>query len=283
MSQASPTAMSATGTGWPRTVPARLRPNAPPPVPFAYATARSVISPGASFCRNTSIVAPRRARVPDRSRSISSSPDPSALRSDRLTSVVSPAPSALLHVALRRDPFRAGGAAAGTLVLDRDLGLAHRVADGLGAGVDVLAQPDLLDHPRLLVDHRLLAALRGLDRALLEGRVAGRHLAVDRAALDLDPLLAQVDLLLDRTLDDVAAHPHAAAADLALADPDLLLDDRDRLLALAQVTGGALAGQPRAGRGGAGRSGAVAGRGGGAPRALGGRHPAGHGAGLVAG
>src|SRR3954451_11861444 len=210
MSQASPTAMSATGTGWPRTVPARLRPNAPPPVSFAYATARSVISPGASFCRNTSIVAPRRARVPDRSRSISSSPDPSVLRSDRLTSVVSPAPSALLHVALRRDPFRAGGAAASALVLDLDLGLAHRVAHGLGAGVDVLAQPDLLDHPRLLVDYRLLAATRGLDPLLLEHGVAGLARAIHRPALDLDPRLPQLDLLLGRALDDAAAHPHPA-------------------------------------------------------------------------
>src|SRR3954451_17793212 len=317
MSQASPTPMSATGTGWPRTVPARLRPNAPPPVSFAYAIARSAISPGDSFRCSTSIVALRRARVPERSRSISSTPDPSALRSDWLTSVlpdrsivlgrlartpgtVSPPPvkarsggakahgraipfpaaSALLQVALRRDPFRA---ASGALVLDLDLGLAYRVAHRLGEGVGLLAQPDLLDHPRLLVDDRLLAALGGRNLLLLEHVVAGLDRALDRAALDLDPLLAQADLLLDRALDDVAAHPHPAAADLALADPDLLLDDRNCLLALAQVTGGALAGQPRAGRGGAGRSGAVAGRGGGAPRELGGRHPAGHGAGLVAG
>ena len=71
-----------------------------------------------------------------------------------------------------------------------------------------------------------------------------------------DPLLAQVDLLLDRALDDVAAHPDAAAADLALADPDLLLDDRDRLLALAQLGGGAVPAGP--GRAAVGR-GAVAG------------------------
>ena len=56
------------------------------------------------------------------------------------------------------------------------------------------------------------------------------QLAVDRTALDADMLLAQLDLLLDRTLGDVAAHPHAAAANLALANPQLFLSRLDHLV-----------------------------------------------------
>lgn len=50
--------------------------------------------------------------------------------------------------------------------------------------------------------------------------------AVDRAALDVDALLAQTDDLLDRALDDAGADADAAALDHALADAQLLLDDR---------------------------------------------------------
>src|SRR4051794_2386479 len=153
-----------------------------------------------------------------------------------------------------RAALRAGdaGVAPGAVVLDLDLLLADRVAHRLGAGLDVLADADLLDHPCFLVDDRLLAAFAGLDHLLLEHGVTRLDQAVDRPALDLDPLLAQVHLLLDRALDDVAADPHRAAADLARADPELLLGPLHHP-ALGHVAGGRGAGQPEAGRGGAGR------------------------------
>src|SRR4051812_49669520 len=149
-----------------------------------------------------------------------------------------------------RDTPRAGDvrATVGAAVLDLDLLLADRVAHRLGAGLDVLADADLLDHPRFLVDDRLLAAFAGLDHLLLEHGVTRFDRAVDRPALDLDPLLAQVHLLLDRALDDVAADPHRAAADLARADPELLLGPLHHP-ALGHVAGGRGAGQPEAGRG----------------------------------
>src|SRR3954451_25443894 len=55
-----------------------------------------------------------------------------------------------------RDTPRAGDvrATVGAGVLDLDLLLADRVAHRLGAGLDVLADADLLDHPCFLVDDR---------------------------------------------------------------------------------------------------------------------------------
>src|SRR4051794_41691993 len=103
-------------------------------------------------------------------------------------------------VALRRDPLVGpegtllpddAGPAVGPIILDLDLLLADRVAHRLGAGLDVLADADLLDHARLLGDDRLLAALAGLDHLLPEHGVARLDRAVHRPALDLDPLLAQ--------------------------------------------------------------------------------------------
>jgi hypothetical protein len=43
-------------------------------------------------------------------------------------------------------------------------------------------------------------------------------------------LLTQRHLLVHRHLADIGAHPRAAALDLAAADDQLLLDDRDHLL-----------------------------------------------------
>jgi hypothetical protein len=53
-------------------------------------------------------------------------------------------------------------------------------------------------------------------------------------------LLAQADLLVDRHFANIGADARAAAADFALADAQLLLDDRDMLLGDG---GGALAGR----------------------------------------
>ncbi len=59
------------------------------------------------------------------------------------------------------------GAANRAVVLDIDLGAAHRVADSLGAVRDVLADADLLDDAGRLADDGLLVDLFHLDRALL--------------------------------------------------------------------------------------------------------------------
>src|SRR6185437_5064051 len=108
-----------------------------------------------------------------------------------------------------------------------------------------------------LADHRLLGPRGHLDRALAERVVPFARRPVDRAAIDADVFLAQSDLLLDRALDDIAPHPHAAAADFPLADPQPLLGDRDALL------GGA---RPRPGRRGPRRHARRAERTGGARR-----------------
>src|SRR5689334_3060172 len=122
------------------------------------------------------------------------------------------------------------------VVLNLDFLLAHSVANGLGFVLDVFAQADLLGHPRRLGDHRLLATLDRLDRTLLECSLRASDLAVDRPPVDADMLLAQLDLLLDRTLGDVAAHPHAAAANLALANPQLFLSCLDHRVISAVCT-----------------------------------------------
>jgi hypothetical protein len=58
-----------------------------------------------------------------------------------------------------------------------------------------------------------------------------------RTTLDVDALVAQADLLLHRGLDRVAAHPYPAAPDLALADEQPLLDERDHLLSASKALG----------------------------------------------
>ena len=56
-------------------------------------------------------------------------------------------------------------------------------------------------------------------------------------ALDLDMLLAQVDLLAHRPLDHTGLDAHPAVADLALADMQFLLGDRDDLVASTHARG----------------------------------------------
>ena len=62
------------------------------------------------------------------------------------------------------------------------------------------------------------------------------------APLHVDVLLAQRHLLGHRGLDNVGAHPHPAALDVALADPNLLLNDRDDLLSTSAGGGGRCSG-----------------------------------------
>jgi hypothetical protein len=68
-------------------------------------------------------------------------------------------------------------------------------------------------------------------RALLERTVTDRS-ALSRPALDFDPFIAQIDLLLDRTFDDKAAHANRSLHSF-LANLDLLLGQRDGFVVLA--------------------------------------------------
>ena len=69
--------------------------------------------------------------------------------------------------------------------------------------------------------------LDNLDLALLRhAKIAG---ARNRPMLDLDPLVAQGQVFLDRLFDGVRMHPDAALLDDTLADLQLLLIDRDYL------------------------------------------------------
>src|SRR5205085_8582558 len=54
-------------------------------------------------------------------------------------------------------------------------------------------------------------------------------------ALDVHALLAEGDLLFHRPLGDVAVDAHAAGGDATLPDAQLLLHDRDGLMALLHL------------------------------------------------
>jgi hypothetical protein len=120
--------------------------------------------------------------------------------------------------------------------IDVDFRVAHRVGDGLAAGVALLAEPDFLDHPRLLVDHRLFRALFGLYGAVPERIFTDAGGAICRPSLDLDVLVEQRDLIRVRLLANVGADPDAAVACVALAETKLLLGSRNGLFATRRVT-----------------------------------------------
>src|SRR3954465_7199149 len=236
MSQAMPAPRSATGTGRPRTVPARLRPNAPAPLSLAYATARSAISPGASLRRSASMVAPRRARVPERSRSILSTSDPAALRSYRFTSVASPIGRWFLDGRLARrgghEPdVRAPAPRACRLrALDVGLRLAQLGQQRVGLlllGQGRVEQPlDLVQPDQLRPaaqravarDLVVLDRLRRRDQARVQRRAAGE-------------LLHHLLAFLEDALDRFARH----ALGLLAQEPEDLLEAPDLLLGLAAV------------------------------------------------
>src|SRR3954469_18289205 len=118
----------------------------------------------------------------------------------------------------------------GAVVVNFDLGMTNRIPHGLGVLIDFLAHDDFLVSRHALLDDRLLVSLNNLDLALLRhAEIAG---ARNRAMLDLDPLVAYGYRLLDRTLDGVGMHPHTLLGG-ALANFQLLLDDRNDFLALA--------------------------------------------------
>lgn len=61
-----------------------------------------------------------------------------------------------------------------------------------------------------------------LDDAILEQRLSRRDRAIHWTAFDLNGFVTEIDLLIDRRFDDIAAYSNAAVADVALADPKLL-------------------------------------------------------------
>src|ERR671933_751648 len=118
-----------------------------------------------------------------------------------------------------------------------DVRAADRIPDRLGAILGFLVDHDLFDDPRLLPDHRLLVALTHLEAALADRAKVGIGCwTVNRAAINADGLVAEVDLLLDRPFLHARGDADTAALDLALADVDLFLNDRHaHLTALIEV------------------------------------------------
>ena len=122
---------------------------------------------------------------------------------------------------------------------------------GIAAGtlVGVLADHNLFLHARLLADYRLLGMFLGFDHPILKHGVARAHRTVDRFPLNLDGFVPQINLLADRRFDHVAANPHPAVIDVALAHAQLLFIDGDDLVFSLRHGG------RRRGRSGQGRSG----------------------------
>src|ERR1043166_3842131 len=117
-----------------------------------------------------------------------------------------------------------------SIVLDLDFRVTDRVSHSLGALIGFFSDADLFFHPRLFGHDRFLAVCRDVPRPLLKG--VAWHIgapAIDRPALDGDPLLAQRKTFLCRTFDRVDAHPNVTLLDLALADLQLLLVDGNYL------------------------------------------------------
>ena len=112
-----------------------------------------------------------------------------------------------------------------------DLFLANRVAHRLGALCALSADHDFLAHLGGLVDRWNLMRFTDFYRPLLERMVTDRS-ALSRPALDFDPFIAQIDLLLDRAFDDKAAHVNRSLYP-CLADLNLLLGQRDGFVVLA--------------------------------------------------
>lgn len=69
--------------------------------------------------------------------------------------------------------------------------------------------------------------LFGLNRTVDECVLGTRQWAIDGAAGDFDTFISQRDALADRGLGNVRANSDASVVDVALADPQLFLDDRN--------------------------------------------------------
>src|SRR3954454_4444855 len=94
----------------------------------------------------------------------------------------------------------------------------------------------------MLRAERFLVNFAPLDRARLEVGIASRPIGIDAAPLNPDGLIAQHDMFLHRSFDDVAADPHATPFNRPLADTKLFLNDRNMLfpagIDIAQFRGG---------------------------------------------
>jgi hypothetical protein len=108
--------------------------------------------------------------------------------------------------------------------------MAHGIANILRTVIGRFAQRELLLHPRILSHHSLFCPLLGLDYAILEQRLSGRHRAIHGLALNLNGFTTQADLLIHWRFDNVAAYPHATMAHIAFADPNLFFVNRNDFL-----------------------------------------------------
>src|SRR5829696_9762094 len=124
------------------------------------------------------------------------------------------------------------GRGTAALVVYFDLGSPDGVGYRFRPLVRALFHDHLLLHARLLAHDRLLGLFSRLNRALLEEVLFSGHSAVRGTTLDAHVLLAQVDLLLHGSLDNIAAHPDSTLIDLALADIEPLFRNRYALLAI---------------------------------------------------
>jgi len=104
-------------------------------------------------------------------------------------------------------------------VLDVDFGAADGIADGLGALGRVLADGNFFDDAGALGDDGLFGGFDDFDCLVTKfAGFRGGDGTVDGVAIDAYVVLAEGDLLFDRTLDDMTEDAHTAAIDDAFAD-----------------------------------------------------------------
>ena len=123
-----------------------------------------------------------------------------------------------------------GKAASSAVILDLDFGMAHGIANILGAIIGRFAQGELFLHPRVLSDHSLFRPFLSFDDAILEQLISGRDRAIHGLAIDLNGFTSQTNLLINWRFDYVTADPHATEAHIAFTDTKLLLVNRNDFL-----------------------------------------------------
>src|SRR5438270_9858759 len=140
------------------------------------------------------------------------------------------------NAASGRSTFRARGRGSFPIIVDFDLGASDRIAYRLCPLLGIFAHNDLFLDACFLSDDCFLGRCRHLDRPLTERLCGSRcniRRPIDRTAFNMNALLPQVYLLLDGLFDNIAPHAHTASPDLTLADPKLLLVNRDNLFLTA--------------------------------------------------
>src|SRR5947207_189832 len=122
------------------------------------------------------------------------------------------------------------------IIVDFDLGASDGIAYRLCPLLGIFAHNDFFLDAGFLSDDCFLGRCRHLDRPLTERLCGARcdiRRPIDRTAFNMNALLPQVYLLLDGLFDNIAPHAHTASPDLTLADPKLLLVNRDNLFLTA--------------------------------------------------